>query len=87
MRGIEYSNGYCIERESEQPSHLAPQGARCDHTGAPYPDQIQDAFFKMCEPGPLCELEVRIERDDLRRRSHFVRLRGVYELTLQRHTV
>ena len=41
------STAYCMERGSEQLPRLNPQVARCDHTGALYPEQKQDAFLNV----------------------------------------
>lgn len=59
-------SGYCIERGSRLPPHLAPEAARCMHTGHPYADQIQLAFSNLEGPMPLDETEVCRMRDKIR---------------------
>ncbi len=67
------TNGYCIDRGSRQPPHLAPTAARCNHTGSPYDSIIQDAFSPLFGPRPLCEEVTRNIRDELRDKSFHVR--------------
>lgn len=56
------SNGYCIEKGSECPPHLAPTGVRCSHGGVPHPDAITFAFKKLSGPLPLTEHQSRYQR-------------------------
>jgi WD40 repeat protein len=56
------SNGYCIERGSERPPHLAPRGARCSHSGAPFSVQVNDAFKGLIGPTPVDENSARWNR-------------------------
>jgi WD40 repeat protein len=56
------SNGYCIERGSERPPHLAPRGARCSHSGAPFSVQVNDAFRGLIGPSPFDENSARWNR-------------------------
>lgn len=70
------SNGYCIERGSRQPPHLAPGAARCNHTGSAYNITIQDCLRFSPGPSPLSELEVRTNRDKLRLLSYEIRKPG-----------
>ena len=64
------SNGYCIERGSEQPPHLAPKGVRSTHAGAPLPDHINETFQGLVGPTPLPEASCRWRRDVIRERRH-----------------
>ena len=61
-------NGYCIEKGSERPPHLAPKGARCTHNGAPYSDEVNETFRKLSGPIPLPEDSCRWLRDEIRAR-------------------
>ena len=70
------TNGYCIERGSRQPPHLAPEAARCNHTGSAYGSVIQVALSMLPGPIPLQEEVVRANRDDLRLRSFQIRKPG-----------
>ena len=63
------SDGYCIERGSEQPPHLAPRSVRCSHSGAPSGELVSNAFKSLSGPLPLSEHCVRWERIHRRRRS------------------
>lgn len=60
------SNGYCIERGSEQPPHMAPMGARCTHSGAAYSDEINEAFRSLAGPLPLPEDACQWIREETR---------------------
>jgi WD40 repeat protein len=60
------SNGYCIERGSEKPPHLAPRGARCSHSGAPFSAQVNDAFKALIGPAPTDECMARWNRRRIR---------------------
>ncbi len=70
------TNGYCIDRGSRCPPHLAPVAARCNHTGTPYNIAVQDAFLSLYGPGPICEEETRIHRDNIRSKSYHIRREG-----------
>ena len=48
-------HGYCIEKGSEQPPHLAPRGVRCSHSGAPLSEHVNTTFKRIV--GPLPEPE------------------------------
>ncbi|CAJ1969682.1 unnamed protein product [Cylindrotheca closterium] len=63
--------GYCIERGSERPPHLAPRGVRCTHSGTPYPDEINEAFgrSRLIGPMPLSEKLCRWRRNQIRGKS------------------
>lgn len=56
------ANGYCIERGSEQPPHLAPVGVRCAHGGSPFSDAINEAFRKLAGPIPISVKNARWQR-------------------------
>ena len=60
------SNGYCIERGSERPPHLAPRGVRCDHEGVGVVENIRDVFVNMSGPLPLSADLVRFSRNNIR---------------------
>ena len=62
-------SGYCIERGSERPPHLAPRGARCDHSGTAWSDIVNEAFSKIVGPTPLPEKVCRWQRGEIRRRA------------------
>lgn len=55
-------NGYCIERGSELPPHLAPTGVRCSHGGVPHADIVTRTFKKLIGPMPLSEVQARFNR-------------------------
>lgn len=63
-------SGYCIERGSERPPHLAPRGVRCNHTGSPVSDEVNEAFAKLVGPSPLSIQVCRWRREVIRRKSH-----------------
>ena len=66
------SNGYCIERGSEQPPHLAPRSARSNHSGAAWSDDISETFLHINGPIPILEAETRMKRSLIR--SAFTKL-------------
>lgn len=73
------TNGYCIERGSEQPPHMAPKGARANHSGTAWPDEISEAFGKMPGPVPLphnvClwkRQEIRVHASNLAQKQRLV---------------
>jgi hypothetical protein len=69
-----YDNtGYCVERGSQKPPHIAPGAARCNHLGVPYFEPIQEAFALLSGPAPLAEKDVRLDRESLRVNSFRVR--------------
>mmetsp|Transcript_12611 Transcript_12611/g.34970 ORF Transcript_12611/g.34970 Transcript_12611/m.34970 type:complete len:2290 (+) Transcript_12611:70-6939(+) len=55
-------DGYCIEKGSERPPHLAPKGVRCAHSGATSGEKVNRAFKSLAGPYPLAEHDVRWER-------------------------
>jgi hypothetical protein len=59
-------NGYCIERGSERPPHLAPRGVRCNYSGSPWSDDVNEAFRKLVGPMPLPEQFCRWRRERIR---------------------
>mmetsp|Transcript_9846 Transcript_9846/g.23194 ORF Transcript_9846/g.23194 Transcript_9846/m.23194 type:complete len:2231 (+) Transcript_9846:109-6801(+) len=63
--------GYCIERGSERPPHLAPRGVRCTHSGTPHGDDINEAFgrSRLIGPMPLSEKLCRWRRNQIRGKS------------------
>lgn len=64
------TNGYCIEKGSKQPPHLAPK-SRCTHNGSSFPgaDDITETFKRLAGPSPLPENVCRWNRDEHRRRT------------------
>ena len=70
------ANGYCIEKGSRKPPHLAPEAARCMHTGHAYADPIQLAFSGLDGPMPLSNDVVRMNRLSIRHKSTVVRKQG-----------
>jgi WD40 repeat protein len=64
-------NGYCIERGSERPPHLAPRGVRCNHSGSPYSDEVNEAFARgrLIGPMPLPAHTCRWRRNHVRNQS------------------
>ena len=67
------TNGYCIERGSRQPPHLAPEAARCNHIGSAFGPTLQDSLSTIPGPIPLSEEEVRVNRDEIRQQSFEIR--------------
>jgi hypothetical protein len=63
-------HGYCIERGSERPPHLAPRGVRCNHAGAPWSDEVNESFGKLIGPLPLSENMCRWRRERIRSRAN-----------------
>ena len=70
------TNGYCVERGSEQPPHLAPRAVRCSHSGAPWSDEISDTFRYLKGPFPLPEHDVTEHRLAVRRAAQSVVLKS-----------
>ena len=75
------ANGYCIERGSEKPPHLAPRGARCSHSGAPFSSQVNEAFKGLHGPITVDETFACWTRQQLRssaaqRRTEKILIRG-----------
>ncbi len=62
-------NGYCVERGSEQPPHLAPRAARCNHAGAAWSDEVSETFRLIKGPSPTSEASSASERRMLRRQA------------------
>ena len=63
------TNGYCVERGSGRPPHLAPRSARCSFTGTPWAEEVNDIFSGLAGPLPLSEDACRRARDEIRFRS------------------
>jgi len=59
-------NGYCIEKGSKRPPHLAPKSARCTHNGAPWSDDINETYKKLTGPSPLPENSCKWHREEIR---------------------
>ncbi len=55
-------NGYCVERGSEQPPHLAPRGVRCSNAGTPWAAFVNDLLRGNTGPLPSSEVEARCKR-------------------------
>jgi hypothetical protein len=47
------ANGYCIERGSGRPPHLAPGGVRCTHEGVPYSEAMREIYKELTGPHPI----------------------------------
>ena len=69
------SNGYCVERGSEQPPHLAPKGSRCSHAGVPVPALVSETFKSIVGPVSMFEKAVRWSRQALRAKADRMRER------------
>lgn len=83
-------NGYCVERGSGLPPHLAPEAARCMHTGHPYPESIQLAFGTVQGPLPLPEHVVQTLRHRIRQKCSSVRKHSgllVQNISGKRHLI
>jgi len=63
------SNGYCVERGSEQPPHLAPRAVRCNHSGSPWAEDISETYLSMRGPPPISEASALTRRNLLRSES------------------
>lgn len=63
------TNGYCVERGSGQPPHLAPRSARCSFTGSPWAEEVNDTFAHLVGPLPLSEDACRRSRSEIRYNS------------------
>ena len=59
-------NGYCIERGSELPPHLAPRGVRCSHSGSAWAGVATEMFQRLSGPVPLDEKTSRWTRQNVR---------------------
>jgi WD40 repeat protein len=70
------SNGYCIERGSERPPHLAPKGVRCSHEGVGVAEDVRTTYTNLAGPRPLPPNSVRWSRSDIRNQSFSVRRDG-----------
>ncbi|KAL3793670.1 hypothetical protein HJC23_010242 [Cyclotella cryptica] len=70
------SNGYCIERGSERPPHLAPKGVRCSHEGVGVAEDIRDTYVDLSGPLPLSSDVVRWSRSYVRDQSNSIRMDG-----------
>jgi hypothetical protein len=60
------ANGYCIERGSGRPPHLAPGGVRCTHEGVPYPEVMRETYRELRGPLPIPPGSAMLYRDDTR---------------------
>ena len=60
-------DGYCIERGSEQPPHLAPRGVRCSHSGVSWGEMVNNNFKLLTGPIPVAEYDIWWDR--IKRRS------------------
>jgi hypothetical protein len=69
-------NGYCIERGSRLPPHLAPGAARCNHVGHAYSELTQSMLAGLKGPMPITESKAREKRDEIRELSFHVRKVG-----------
>lgn len=62
-------NGYCVERGSELPPHLAPKGSRCTHSGVAFSSHLHDRFRKLNGPIPISVDASRFLRQAQREKS------------------
>lgn len=69
--------GYCVERGSEKPPHIAPRGSRCSHTGEPVLAQVAETFARLKGPSPLKEELCRWNREEIRRNADVMMQRSV----------
>ncbi len=67
---IYFRNGYCIERGSSRPPHLAPKSARCATNGSAYSDEINEAFYRLSGPSPLPENICTWHREQIRAKRY-----------------
>jgi len=56
------ANGYCVEQGSQQPPHLAPRSARCNHSGEAWDEEASETFRYVNGPVPTLETETRAQR-------------------------
>jgi len=70
------SHGYCVERGSEMPPHLAPRGARCTHSGSPFSALVNETFKGITGPIPLDEYTARWHRLHVRETAIYMRERS-----------
>ena len=59
-------NGYCLERGSELPPHIAPRGVRCSFTGSPWRETVNHAFKRLGGPSPIQPRISRLSRFEAR---------------------
>jgi hypothetical protein len=64
------TSGYCIEKGSQKPPHLAPK-SRITHKGSSFPgaDEITETFKMLTGPLPLSEDGCRWRRENIRLRN------------------
>jgi hypothetical protein len=60
------TNGYCVERGSEQPPHLAPRAVRCNHAASGFSDDVSETFRFIKGPSPMSEEWSLAQRDAIR---------------------
>ena len=76
-------HGYCIERGSERPPHLAPRGVRCNHSGSSYSDEMNESFKRLIGPMPLPEQVCRWRRNEIRVQSKIILKDNTFNLQNQ----
>jgi hypothetical protein len=59
-------SGYCVEKGSGRPPHLAPRSARCTHSGSSWAGDLDEVYGKLEGPLPLDQERSRIERQSIR---------------------
>lgn len=69
-------NGYCIERGSEKPPHLAPRSVRCTHSGVPWSSSVTETFRGLVGPFPDAVSESRRKRGAVRFKGSTMRVRS-----------
>jgi hypothetical protein len=78
--------GYCVEKGSERPPHLAPRGSRASHTGEPVDGRINEIFSRLSGPLPLSEESCRLSRACVRRRAtEIIQATQSYREKLEKH--
>lgn len=71
------TTGYCVERGSESPPHLAPKGSRCTHSGSPFSVLVNESLLNIPGPSPLdqktsscARLKIHAELEQLRSKKY-----------------
>ena len=78
------TNGYCVERGSEQPPHLAPKSVRCNHSGSACSEEISETYLKLRGPSPMPVEWSKESRSAIREKMHSTSNRAIQIFTGQR---
>merc|ERR1712194_14898 len=54
-------------------AHMAPRSARCNHSGAPAPDDVNITYRFLCGPLPAVESDCRVKRQHIRHSAYELR--------------